>query len=234
MKEVVQEIGAKLKNFFISENSNLTELEIKEAAFAELHEITGDDEVWLVQCPTNLETSNLLNNKIKLPGKTSLENLETIAVEYKNPKTLTFGCKRKKNYSLKNINFDGSIVIREKLQTVKKEKEFELPKQEKVPFPDNLKERHPLLGYRFEESITLPGNVLAKLKKAEGNFRPEKKSSISEIIKIEETDDEVLFVKTEKRKSKKRKTAGDDSQPKKKKSKKTKEDSDDIQWIQNI
>lgn len=232
MKEIIAAIGPQLKNYFISENKNLTEIDIKEAAFADLHEITGDDEVWLVQCPRNLDPSDLLNNKIKLPGKTAVSTHETLAVEYKNPKTFTFGCKRKKRYSLKNINFDGSIVIREKLQTVKKEKEFEHPKLERVPFPDNLKERHPLLGYNFEESIKLPETVLTKLNEAkEANLNPRQ----AEVIKIEETDDEVVFVKSEKVRPKKRQSAvGDDSQTKKKKSKKSKEEADDIQWIKDI
>lgn len=237
MKEIVPTIGPQLKNYFISENRNLTELEIKETSLADLHEISGDDEVWLVQCPRSMDVSELLNNKIKLPGKTTIKNVETIAVEYQTPKTLTFGCKSKKKYSLKNLNFDGSIVIREKLQTVKKEKDFHFPKPERVPFPGNLKERHPLLGFNFGESIELPEKVLAKLKEARAaNLQVAKESKTMETIKIEETDDEVVFVKSEKLKSKKRKNSagGNDSHVKKKKSKKISEDPDDFQWIKDI
>lgn len=238
MKEFIDSIGPQLKNYFISENKHLTELDIKEPASTDFNEITEDDEVWLVQCPKDLDPEKFLNNKIKLPGKSAVSNMETVSVTYKTPKALSFGCKKKKKFSLKNIMVDGSILIREKLPTIKKETEFDLPKQQRVPFPDNLKERHPLLGYNFGESITLPDEIQQKLQKARSaSLDKSKDDSLMETIKIEESaeEDDVVFVKSEKVKSKKRKSSkGDDSQPKKKKSKASKEEADDIQWIKDI
>lgn len=240
MKEIIPEIAHKVKSYFLGANSNLEEMEIKEAPLTELHKLTEDDEVWLVQCPRNIDAEDLLNHEIKFKGKTSMGNLETVVTEYKTPKTITFGCKRKKKFSYSNLKIEGSIVVREKLQTTRNEEEFKFCKQERVPFPDNLKERHPLLGANFSESIKLPETVLAKLKEARESIVKDVEIKPQDVVNIEESDDddEVVFVKSEKvKKSKKRNSSVEDSSQKKKKSKKEEEEqkildqTNDFQWI---
>nr|CAD7405657.1 unnamed protein product [Timema poppensis] len=125
-------------------------------------ELTDDNDVWLVQCPNTIEPECLVNQQFSLSGVTELsinpgQQLQ-VSSFHRHSEPLTCVLPSNKNLSfttgmvaLKN-NFDAVVVVEPAgLLLVKEQVQIPptiIPPGQKgpVPFPKQLKIRHPLFG----------------------------------------------------------------------------------------
>lgn len=163
---------SEIKAKYLEQNPNYTISENENQTLFNFDEIENDEEyeVWLVQCPKNMNLKEQLENQsIKLPGKTRADNIETISEEFSNLKPITIGYNSNKNYRIKTLTAKGRILIREKLKTDYSDdaEEDSLNNNDlnisHVPLPTKLTRRHPLLGAKFEDKLTLSENIKNRL-----------------------------------------------------------------------
>ncbi|XP_075147231.1 uncharacterized protein LOC142221397 [Haematobia irritans] len=246
-----------LKATFLNEHQQFSEVdEVDELiTVGKIEDIDlVDSDVWFLQCPKGMDLKVLEHEKLKIPGRTSLSDVETISVEFvegKQQQSFAYS-NRKGGYDLRLLPVRGTIVVRDRLKAsdnVTSERIEECcPPSKRVPMPSAIRVRHPLLGVRYEEKLDLKPDVLHRLKEAEISRKSvAKKSKLSRSqpsasVKIEEIsstdDDEVKLVSEKKRKHKDHKGNDDTTINKKKLKKLKKSDEDviskDLQWLQDI
>lgn len=256
-----------LRESFLAENNTYSELETDMDAkpIGKFEDIdVMENEIWFLQCPKGMDIKSLENEKIKLPGRTTLNEIESVSVDFvegKQQHSFAY-CNRNGRYDLRLLPVRGTIVLRNRLKaadSITEERVSECcPPSKKVPMPSKIRVRHPLLGFQYEEKLEVDQNVKKRLQEADqisakilreniGKKLSEnpKQKQISKPIEIDsEEDDAVQFVSEEVIKKKKRKHSesnkSDDGSKKKKKSKKSKkgdedeEVSKDLQWLQNL
>nr|CAD7595458.1 unnamed protein product [Timema genevievae] len=122
-------------------------------------ELTDDNDVWLVQCPNTIEPESLVNQRFSLSGVTELsvnpgQQLQ-VSSFHRHSEPLTCVLPSNKNLSFTTVVVEpaGLLLVKEQVQippTI-------IPPGQKgpVPFPKQLKIRHPLFG--SEESRKLIG-----------------------------------------------------------------------------
>ncbi|CAD6995267.1 uncharacterized protein LOC101458342 [Ceratitis capitata] len=139
--------------------------------FQDIDEV--EDEVWILQCPKGFDmASEIRGQKLKIPGRSSFNSVEAVAVEFTEPETRAFGyCNRKGRYSLRLLPVKGNILMRGRLKTAEavtlENAETLCPPPGKVPFPDMIKVRHPLHGHQFDKSLKIDKAISERLKKAD-------------------------------------------------------------------
>ncbi|XP_037946757.1 uncharacterized protein LOC119678779 [Teleopsis dalmanni] len=138
---------------------------------------TENDEVWFMQLPKNLKPAHLLQQKLKLPGRSNLEHkIEGVAFEFSDSKDNVFGINKiKLKHSMRILPVRGCIVLRKRMDTIK-EKEYEVNSVSKGSTnPLSIKRSHPLLSERpLTETNTDSKSFLTHMKpkrrkKADGN-----------------------------------------------------------------
>nr|CAD7195882.1 unnamed protein product [Timema douglasi] len=113
-------------------------------------ELTDDNDVWLVQCPNTIEPECLVNQQFSLSGVTELsinpgQQLQ-VSSFHRHSEPLTCVLPSNKNLSFTTVVVEpaGLLLVKEQVQippTI-------IPPGQKgpVPFPKQLKIRHPLFG----------------------------------------------------------------------------------------
>ncbi|XP_055381484.1 uncharacterized protein LOC129612059 [Condylostylus longicornis] len=152
---------------FLRKNSNDYEkLEI--SIINNSFDISEDDEVYFFQCPKDFDITTLKNTRIKVPGKTILNSSELITENCSPIKSTFVIPDQQSNLKLKCINIQGKMVLRKRIEIKKSEEDIGGRKQKfRVPFPQDIKERHPLHGVCYKEKINLAKHIKDRLKEAE-------------------------------------------------------------------
>lgn len=138
-----------------------------------------DDEVWIVRCPASVDAKKLLlgakfeecrfgqASKIKsmLKGQPPMEGF---AVENTSRKPVVV----LSGNEFKSFIPEGTIQIRDVLKSNPasiKQEGAPLPEDEddSVPYPENLRDRHPLLGLNYKTALKLPKKVKKSLSLAQ-------------------------------------------------------------------
>lgn len=140
-----------------------------------LNELTEDDEVWLFEVPNDINVNDLTGKNFKLGSKSSTIQTENFAVEcitdkFNDEKSETLIYQNKKaQLVVKNITPVGRVVLRKKIEdsTDVQLDSCNLTFRTKVPFPANLKVRHPIHGADFKNSVNLDECVKDRLEQAQ-------------------------------------------------------------------
>lgn len=222
-------------------------------------DLDENEEIWFVQCPKSLPVEQLVGQTLKLNGKPNVlkagtDNesiLEYEAEKLKNPKYSTIINKSSDGWS-PNYAFSflpaGLIRVLDQ-QPIILFNEIEIPKQTTVPYPSNLKVRHPILGYNYANCTELNETVQKKLNqavrksniaKSERFVKREKITKIedrrlSEIMDEDENPNEQSPKKIKRRLSSESELAT----PSKKRKKVKRDDNDEketsnLDWLSNI
>ncbi|XP_053681755.1 uncharacterized protein LOC128732514 [Sabethes cyaneus] len=133
-----------------------------------------DDELYLVTCPTSIDARKvLLNAEISIPLLDKVSQIESASAgsqleayvsgnSANNPVTILVG------KQLKSFIPKGTIQIRESLEKIQVPRVIkpELTTDE-VPFPEVIRERHPLLGLHYKPAQKMPKHVRKALSVAQ-------------------------------------------------------------------
>lgn len=229
---------------------------VNEPSQLDAEDIESDDEVWVFQAPASMDVSKLVGKSLKLGSKNSViqtDNDEAIecVMEKAAPKPMSMICPRRDSQlALVSFLSSGTILLRSK-GSVDTEEDIDfnaLISKQKVPFPDDLKIRHPIHGANYEEKMEIHESILSKLKEAEKSTAKKTKtktrSGRAEGGEVREEVDISEVVKTEevspKKKSNKRKFVPDNDDdevpflPKKVKTIIETEDDTDLAWIKQL
>jgi len=120
--------------------------------FSMISKLEPDDEVFLVECPPNVDASSL--DDIQFDDRNEFE-FEDAGSMYKgrfsdSPSTLNLLlAKDEKNWNIRRVSVNGVINIERKVKQLKV-KPF-VDEDVSVPYPSGLVQRHPLLGVNWEE-----------------------------------------------------------------------------------
>lgn len=164
------------KRIFLQNSELFSELESNEQskAIGKLHEIDlAENDIWLLQCPKGTNVGEFENQKLKIPGRTNINDSEALSMEFNNGKEQhAFAYyQRKGRYSLRLLPVRGTIVVRNHLknaETITNERVEECcPPAKRVPLPSAIRIRHPLLGSQYEDKINLDKTLIKRLQNAD-------------------------------------------------------------------
>ncbi|XP_012267604.2 uncharacterized protein LOC105692757 [Athalia rosae] len=117
-----------------------------------LKDIKDDDEIWIMEVPKTIHPRDLIDQSILLGGNTELEvgndSYVISSLPSKKIRNISYvfpTSKHKNQYEFVNIESKGRIKFHQKISTMC-ETELISSKSEAVPFPKNIKIRHPLFG----------------------------------------------------------------------------------------
>lgn len=126
----------------------------------------SDDEVWIVKCPTSINAKKLLRGAklegfpsepvSKIQSSHSEQQLEGFVAKnvLQKPITIMSGTEFKSFVPV------GTIQIREHLQMEEVSNgENTVTVDDQIPFPDEIHERHPLLGVEYKSALKLSKRV---------------------------------------------------------------------------
>lgn len=193
-----------------------------------LDDVDSDCEIYFAQIPKSVNPNLLLNKtlyndedtKIKLDGQKYLISMEN---KKQDPIMLIANTKTE-NCNMKLLNIVGTIKAQQVVKSKKKRHSSEITNN-RVPYPENLKIRHPIFGSDYKNKIKLDKNIQIKLDEAVVAFNKKikkKKHSVPIQECNESKDDELLFAMFNEHKMKKtNKTELDNIQPLKRKRKKS-------------
>lgn len=172
--------------------------------------INPDEEVWIFQCPKNIETEDLLGRKLVLPqplqiiqSKRGHKEFECKLELTKQENHLTVICPTNGFPEAVSVKQAGMISIREriKLPQRKENGNSDLDSTDRMfLYPTNLKIRHPLLGVNFE-------NIEIKEEADDTTVKSPKKKKVNQSndrIKIKQEQEEVAVSSSKKEKKRKR------------------------------
>ncbi|XP_014210043.1 uncharacterized protein LOC106640492 [Copidosoma floridanum] len=117
------------------------------------NECSDDEEFFIVEIPKTINPLHLKGQTLQLGNKSSFKIGEdkycTANRENKSSLTCIFNIESESNkYRAVNIKPSGTVSVRKKLPGISKNK-VPCEKSETVPFPKNLKLRHPFFGVKF-------------------------------------------------------------------------------------
>ncbi|XP_058791225.1 uncharacterized protein LOC131664276 [Phymastichus coffea] len=121
-----------------------------------LDDLTEDEDIWIIDIPRTIDPLQLKDQVLQLGHETKFKIGEdrycAINNESKFSLTCVFSKKHKtKKYKAVNIKTAGAMSIRRKLSGISKKK-LEYEKTEAVPYPKNIKIRHPFFGVQVNSS----------------------------------------------------------------------------------
>ncbi|XP_050100680.1 uncharacterized protein LOC126581216 [Anopheles aquasalis] len=128
-----------------------------------------DEEAWIVQCPATIDPHVvLLNRKLNLSAPQATVKKCPIPLETTvRRNTAQQVISVLSESQMKSFVPAGFIRITEPLPEVNRseqlDQEGEKYREVRVPFPDDIRERHPLLGYDFQTQLAIPDRVQKRL-----------------------------------------------------------------------
>ncbi|XP_077284886.1 uncharacterized protein LOC143910330 [Arctopsyche grandis] len=148
---------------FLDENPNLRPTPVSQTDL-----ITENDDLWLIQCPPRFDVDSLVRLRILDHDKSKLKipnsKLECVNIDKDSNQDITMilPATAGRPCTINNYTIKGKYVVRERMKTAISVR----PEEEQtttVPFPDNLKIRHPLFGGDYKKHIKLPSVVCERL-----------------------------------------------------------------------
>lgn len=176
-------------------------------------EISDDDEVWIFKVPASIDATKFVGKTIKFGSKKSTIKTDDGEIEYNTTQfepngvyqnTLSVAFQnRDGQFSMKNIKPVGQLMFHKKIDNSAEPIEFPTKRgrHECTVFPENLKVRHPLLGFQYQDKVELSKTIKKKLNEAK---KASEHSEPSVRIK-QEKEDTATKSQTSPKKSKKRK-----------------------------
>lgn len=241
-----------MKESFLAKNLTVTEISKDSRLITDGVDIGPDDEVWLLQCPKTIDIDALINRKIKIPGKTHHEHIESVAEGYSKQQNVTLATTSNRGYTIKTVPVSGRIFIRErlKIQNLDETQNESLTNpnkgSERIKFPDDLKIRHPLHGADYEDKIEVKPAVAERLKQATRTSSKVKKQKRNrsgverrtvEVARIKQEENNEVVVKKEKKRKRKHEDSAEEDSTHKSKKIKTAENVDhkeELEWIKQL
>lgn len=234
-------------------NPHISIQQLDEPSQFDAEDLSSDDEVWIFQAPASMDVSKLTGEQFKLGSRNSVvqaggDSIECVTEKFAEPKTMTMICpQRNAQMSLVSFVPEGRVLLRSAINIENEDPiDFDgLETKVKVPFPDNLKVRHPIHGANYEKQIKLDKEITARLAEADNASAAKPKSKkIKQEIAVQQAsgDDIPSGIETSpKKKSRKRKLEavdGDEEEvpflPKRVKTKIETEDGNDLDWIKQL
>lgn len=122
-----------------------------------LDDISDSEDIWIMDIPRTIDPRELKNQTLVLGEKSKFKVREerycTVNNNIKLSATCVFNAsKAKSRFKTVNIKPAGAITVRRKLSGVTKIKPMQIENCS-VPFPKNLKARHPLFGVNYEGKV---------------------------------------------------------------------------------
>ncbi|XP_003705990.1 uncharacterized protein LOC100881978 [Megachile rotundata] len=122
-----------------------------------LDDISDSEDIWIMDIPRTIDPRELKNQTLVLGDKSKFKVREERYCTVNNNVKLSTTCvfstnKVKSRFKTVNIKPAGAITVRRKLSGVPKIKPMQIENCS-VPFPKNLKARHPLFGVNFEGKV---------------------------------------------------------------------------------
>lgn len=214
-----------------------------------IQDITSDDEIFIIHCPKAIDLQQLTAKKIKSVGKKTITEKNDVFDIESIPCTddvtcSTLLCSNSVAYKTQAISFKPAAIVNIKKRIDEIPATLpSTPAQSEVPYPKNLKVRHPIHGFNYEEIIQLSGKIKQRIGHASrmsvlssGCSKAKRRGEAP--IKIEDSADEetkCVKVEVDEKVSKKRKTVAhlDDEKcsPKKRKNER---DSANLDWLASI
>ncbi|XP_015592154.1 uncharacterized protein MAL13P1.304 isoform X2 [Cephus cinctus] len=120
-----------------------------------MNDISLDDEIFIFEIPKTVDVHNFRNKKFMFQGDNEIviggEKFEVYERENRSMSMVLNKGELERSYGAVNLKAVRSVYMRPKLlnaeiEACKIDKEEEIPKPSTVPFPKNLRSRHPLLG----------------------------------------------------------------------------------------
>lgn len=206
-------VANKALDTFLDERKHLKI--VRDKANTSQFKIDADEEVWIFQCPKNIEAEDLLGRKLVLPqplqiihSKRGNKEFECKLELTKQENHLTMICPAKGFPEAVSVKQAGMISIRERVKLPQTNENGSIDPNatdKQFYYPTNLKIRHPLLGVNFdnvaikEEKEDEAVRVTPKKKKSSGH------NSSTDRIKIKQEPDEEISdfsLKKEKKRNK--------------------------------
>ncbi|XP_046618232.1 uncharacterized protein LOC124304176 isoform X2 [Neodiprion virginianus] len=155
VQEIFKPRPSNLEDLFHNENLTYDTTE----ANLNLGDISEDEEIWVFNIPKTINPKNFKGQSIKLGKKNNFqvgnELYETCssASDSKQHLSLVFNTgRRKRPYKTINVKPAGCVQVRQKLSSIV-DIDLVSPKKASVPFPKNLKLRHPLFGHDYRDKV---------------------------------------------------------------------------------
>ncbi|KAJ0175799.1 hypothetical protein K1T71_008958 [Dendrolimus kikuchii] len=212
--------SSRLKKY-LKTNSHLKPIS---ASIQSHQEITDEDEIWLIKCPSELESSSFQNKKLTLEGKFKIkmdghtyEGNTTTVDDRVAMMSIT-----NNQFVISSLPLAGVIHLQRRIPKPRLQESNIIDNNlsDFIPLPET-KRRHPLFGANFKTCIKVPTEIAEKLRSTQGidlNVKKKKKRNKKEKIISEERDDgTALELKEEEqevssRKKKKRKNKSEEEE----------------------
>ncbi|KAI4488634.1 hypothetical protein M0802_011450 [Mischocyttarus mexicanus] len=132
-------------------------------------DISDSEDIWILNIPKTVDTKELIGQTLELGDKSKLKVGEKKYCAIKQSMQCGVTCvfstsETNSPYKAVNIKPAGSITIRRKLSTIPKGKPL-LLENVGVPFPENLRTRHPLLGVSTKNKLKRESKIIESNKK---------------------------------------------------------------------
>lgn len=174
-------------------------------------QLSDDDEVWIFEVPASIDIEKLAGQTLKLGSRNSTikldddNTIQCVSRTLENSRLSSLVCQTKTGgLSVKAVRTVGHVQLRKSLnESAEVAIDYKSAKANvKVPFPEDLKVRHPLHGVKFKKTINCSPSVMSRLEEAqEASIRPR---SAGKPIKIEDSEPKMEISspkKTKKRKA---------------------------------
>ncbi|XP_015187177.1 PREDICTED: uncharacterized protein LOC107072080 [Polistes dominula] len=134
-----------------------------------IDDISDSEDIWILNIPKTVNTEELIGQTLTLGDKSKLKVGEkkycAVKQNMQHGVTCVFSTSKTNSlYKAVNIKPAGSITIRRKLSSIPKGKPILLDKVG-VPFPENLRTRHPLLGVTTENKFKRESKMVGSRKR---------------------------------------------------------------------
>lgn len=207
-------------------------------------DISDDDEIWMCEIPNSIDTNELIGKTIKLGGTSksiSTSNgsqIECVSDIQKDDdgivgETVSLVLQQSDSkLSIKNVKANGRITFRHKIDDNPEqhlEIEDNIPYKAGTDFPKNLRIRHPLYGFQYNDFVDLDAKVQEKLLGIRQHKITLKDEPQHNVVKAEQI--------TPKKMKKRKAESNDEDEPIDTKRSKIKEphaESEDLAWIRKL
>lgn len=231
---------------YLEKNSQITtKSATKESSFS-AEDITSDDEIYLIQCPKTIDIERLNGTKIKSTGKKTITEKDFIVEiesnafgDHVNFSTLLCNERSKKSKNIQAISFQptGFIKIQKRVDEIGLPAVIEHTTQTFVPYPKDLKIRHPIHGYNYENIIQLPDKIKERIQRAVRMSNFKCKAEKKDHDKVESPCEESPKKKLKRKRNTSIMDHLDDEEkvsPKKNKNSQIENDSTNLDWLASI
>lgn len=177
------------------EDNNYAEVETDQFSQECAAEIQNFDiathDAWIVQCSKGMDISELVNKRIKMPGRRYVGDFRVRTTKYTEPLDQSVGYVNPKGkYALRRVPLSGHIVVSKRLNMPKPEA-AKTNEEASGLFPEKvgpqklmLPVRHPFFGRAYKKRIELSKKTTKQLRKADEKWSQAQQRTKGNFYKI--------------------------------------------------